>query len=107
MARCLIAVAAASAAVLVAVCDLDAVIAHLLALLAIFPSSPDALPLLNQQDLSRYHGEVGSQGLYLSVLGQVFDVSKGRRHYGPGGAYHFFAGTFSTFSLHAPSAFLL
>ncbi|XP_023688717.2 neuferricin [Paramormyrops kingsleyae] len=92
MARCLIAVAAASAAVLFAVCDLDAVIAHLLALSAIFSSSPDALPLLNQQDLSRYDGEVGSQGLYLSVLGQVFDVSKGRRHYGPGGAYHFFAG---------------
>lgn len=31
-------------------------------------------------------------GLYLSILGQVFDVTKGDKHYGPGGNYHAFTG---------------
>ncbi|XP_024890909.1 neuferricin [Temnothorax curvispinosus] len=31
-------------------------------------------------------------GLYLSILGQVFDVTKGEKHYGPGGTYHAFTG---------------
>lgn len=32
-------------------------------------------------------------GLYLSILGQVFDVTKGEKHYGPEGNYHAFTGT--------------
>uniref|UniRef100_H2ZQI2 Neuferricin n=1 Tax=Ciona savignyi TaxID=51511 RepID=H2ZQI2_CIOSA len=39
-----------------------------------------------------YRGEEGSKGLYLAFFGKVFDVSKGKDHYGPGGGYHFFAG---------------
>lgn len=31
-------------------------------------------------------------GLYLSILGQVFDVTKGQKHYGPEGNYHAFTG---------------
>ncbi|KAL6260620.1 hypothetical protein P5V15_008140 [Pogonomyrmex californicus] len=31
-------------------------------------------------------------GLYLSILGQVFDVTKGEKHYGPEGSYHVFTG---------------
>jgi len=31
-------------------------------------------------------------GLYLSILGQVFDVTKGEKHYGSGGSYHAFTG---------------
>ncbi|XP_076160213.1 neuferricin isoform X2 [Ptiloglossa arizonensis] len=31
-------------------------------------------------------------GLYISILGQVFDVTKGAKHYGPGATYHFFTG---------------
>lgn len=31
-------------------------------------------------------------GLYLSLLGQVFDVTKGEKHYGPGENYHAFTG---------------
>ncbi|XP_028277255.1 neuferricin isoform X2 [Parambassis ranga] len=48
--------------------------------------------LLTKRELSLYDGKEGSRGLYLAVLGQVFDVHKGHKHYGPGGAYHFMAG---------------
>lgn len=48
--------------------------------------------VLNAAELRRYTGGVGSAGLYLAVLGRVFDVQRGRKHYGPGGAYSFFAG---------------
>lgn len=46
--------------------------------------------LLSKEELSSYDGGHGSPGLYLAVLGQVFDVQKGRKHYGPGGSYSFF-----------------
>ncbi|XP_068457202.1 neuferricin [Clinocottus analis] len=48
--------------------------------------------LLSRLELSLYDGEEGSRGLYLAILGQVFDVLKGNKHYGPGGAYHFMTG---------------
>lgn len=48
--------------------------------------------LLSSSELSLYDGEESSRGLYLAVLGQVFDVHRGHKHYGPGGAYHFMAG---------------
>jgi len=48
--------------------------------------------LFTRSELSSYNGEKGSPGLYLSILGRVYDVEKGRRHYGPGGSYHGFAG---------------
>ncbi|XP_078403972.1 neuferricin isoform X1 [Cetorhinus maximus] len=48
--------------------------------------------LFTKSELSRYNGEKGSPGLYLAILGQVFDVSRGKKHYGPGGSYSFFAG---------------
>ncbi|XP_006608475.1 neuferricin [Apis dorsata] len=31
-------------------------------------------------------------GLYISILGNVFDVTKGAKHYGPGATYHAFTG---------------
>ncbi|MEQ2246886.1 Neuferricin [Ilyodon furcidens] len=48
--------------------------------------------LLSRSDLSLYDGEKDSRGLYLAILGQAFDVLKGHKHYGPGGAYHCMAG---------------
>ncbi|XP_056100582.1 neuferricin isoform X1 [Rhinichthys klamathensis goyatoka] len=48
--------------------------------------------MLTEDELSLYNGGDNSKGLYLAILGQVFDVEKGRKHYGPGGGYHFFTG---------------
>lgn len=48
--------------------------------------------LMNNDELSLYNGKQDSKGLYLALLGQIFDVNKGKKHYGPGGAYHFMAG---------------
>ncbi|XP_075374423.1 neuferricin isoform X2 [Mycteria americana] len=48
--------------------------------------------LLSPVELARYRGAAGEPGLYLAVLGRVFDVERGRRHYGPGGAYSGLAG---------------
>jgi hypothetical protein len=33
-----------------------------------------------------------SSGLYLAILGKVYDVGKGEKFYGRGGSYHFFTG---------------
>ncbi|KAL5017353.1 hypothetical protein ScPMuIL_006942 [Solemya velum] len=52
--------------------------------------SPKEL-VLSKDELSRYTGE-DDRKVYLALLGQVFDVTKGKQHYGPGGGYHFFAG---------------
>lgn len=43
-------------------------------------------------DLLQYNGEEGSPGMYLSILGNVYDVSKGAQHYAPGSSYNFFVG---------------
>ncbi|TNM84691.1 neuferricin [Takifugu flavidus] len=48
--------------------------------------------VLSSHELSLYDGQKGSRGLYLAILGQVFDVHKGYKHYGPGGPYHFMTG---------------
>ena len=52
--------------------------------------------LLTKEELAQYNGKEGSRGLYLAVFGQVFDVEKGARHYGPGGGYEFFGGCDAT-----------
>merc|ERR1719369_88066 len=48
--------------------------------------------ILNPAELAKYDGSKGSPGLYLAIMGIVYDVSKGEEHYGPGGGYSFFAG---------------
>uniref|UniRef100_A0A6M2DF14 Putative heme/steroid binding protein n=1 Tax=Xenopsylla cheopis TaxID=163159 RepID=A0A6M2DF14_XENCH len=48
--------------------------------------------MYTEKELSRYNGAPGSRGLYLAILGQVFDVEKGAKHYGPDGSYNVFAG---------------
>jgi len=50
--------------------------------------------LLTIDQLAKYDGSPNSPGLYLALLGKIYDVSKGSKHYGPDGGYHFFAGMF-------------
>ncbi|KAM8797412.1 neuferricin [Eudromia elegans] len=52
--------------------------------------------LLRAAELARYRGAPGEPGLYVALLGQVFDVQRGRRHYGPGGAYSGLSGRDAT-----------
>nr|ACN31510.1 unknown [Zea mays] len=44
------------------------------------------------EELSMYNGTNEELPILLAILGSVFDVTKGRSHYGPGGGYHHFAG---------------
>ncbi|XP_053375216.1 neuferricin-like isoform X2 [Mercenaria mercenaria] len=47
--------------------------------------------LFTKDELSKFTGKEES-GVYLAILGDVFDVTKGKKHYGEGGGYHFFTG---------------
>lgn len=48
--------------------------------------------LFTPQQLKAYDGKDGSKGPYLAILGRVYNVRKGKKHYGPGGGYEFFSG---------------
>ncbi|KAJ1531878.1 hypothetical protein ONE63_000526 [Megalurothrips usitatus] len=48
--------------------------------------------LFSTEEVAKFNGEEGSPGIYLVILGKVYDVSRGSKHYGPGGSYHAFAG---------------
>ena len=48
--------------------------------------------VFTKEELLKYDGSEGSPGIYLAILGQVFDVSKAPNFYGPNGGYGFFAG---------------
>lgn len=50
----------------------------------------DGSKIFTISELKRYTNL--ENGLYLSILGQVFDVTKGEKHYGSGGNYHAFIG---------------
>lgn len=57
-------------------------------------SNVAGVKLFTKDELSKYNGEENSLGLYLSIMGTVYDVEKGVKHYGVGGSYHFFTGKF-------------
>ncbi|KAG9448061.1 hypothetical protein H6P81_014189 [Aristolochia fimbriata] len=48
--------------------------------------------LWTAEELTVYNGTDDSLPILLGIIGSVFDVSKGRPHYGPGGGYNHFAG---------------
>ncbi|CAF98513.1 unnamed protein product, partial [Tetraodon nigroviridis] len=60
--------------------------------LGTFSTTKPPVKLMSSHELSLYDGRKGSRGLYLAILGQVFDVHKGHKHYGPGGTYHCMTG---------------
>ncbi|CAO1621064.1 unnamed protein product [Sympodiomycopsis kandeliae] len=43
-------------------------------------------------ELSLYNGRDSSRPIYIAILGNVYDVTKGGTAYSPGGSYDFFAG---------------
>lgn len=48
--------------------------------------------VFTKAELAQYTGRPASPGLYLALLGVVYDVSSGRQYYGEGGGYSFFSG---------------
>ncbi|CAG0882257.1 unnamed protein product [Cyprideis torosa] len=50
--------------------------------------------ILTKAELAKYVGDKskGSSKIFLSILGRIYDVTRGRKHYGPDGGYSFFAG---------------
>eukprot|EP00794_Sanderia_malayensis_P013747 gene13747-15183_t len=49
--------------------------------------------LFTKEELAKYGALVTTTDkIYLAILGKVFDVSAGKRHYGKGGSYSFFTG---------------
>lgn len=52
--------------------------------------------LFTPEDLKAFDGQDANKGVYLSFLGTVYDVTRGIKHYGPGGTYHIFAGRDAT-----------
>lgn len=54
--------------------------------------SHPSIRLFVPEELARYRGGPGDPGLYLALLGRVYDVSSGRKHYEPGAHYSGFAG---------------
>lgn len=49
--------------------------------------------LFTVEQLAAYDG-INNKELYLSILGSVYDVSKGAKHYGADGNYNYFVGKF-------------
>lgn len=50
------------------------------------------LPIFSREELFQYNGTGDFDAIYISILGRVYDVTAGKRFYGPGGKYHIFAG---------------
>mmetsp|Transcript_26807 Transcript_26807/g.29889 ORF Transcript_26807/g.29889 Transcript_26807/m.29889 type:complete len:162 (-) Transcript_26807:106-591(-) len=49
-----------------------------------------------EEEIAEFDGTDDTKPIYLSILGRVYDVSKGRQYYGPESGYHFFAGKDAT-----------
>mmetsp|Transcript_2647 Transcript_2647/g.3827 ORF Transcript_2647/g.3827 Transcript_2647/m.3827 type:complete len:200 (-) Transcript_2647:74-673(-) len=52
--------------------------------------APDVF--FTEEELRKFDGSTSDTPIYLALNGDVFDVSKGRSYYGPGGSYGLFAG---------------
>ena len=67
------------------------------------PRTADVVVLLAPSELSAYTG-VDGRPIYLAIIGDVFDVSTGARHYAEGHSYAHMAGRDATRSFVAPPA---
>ncbi|KMZ08924.1 uncharacterized protein Dsimw501_GD29483 [Drosophila simulans] len=57
-----------------------------------FQAADDVGTLFTPAELAKFNGEEEGRPLYLALLGSVFDVSRGIKHYGSGCSYNFFVG---------------
>ncbi|XP_013195554.1 neuferricin [Amyelois transitella] len=58
---------------------------------SIHVNNTDSVNIFTPEQLSLYDG-VQHKKIYLSLMGSIFDVTAGVRHYGQGGPYSYFAG---------------
>ncbi|XP_052209487.1 membrane-associated progesterone-binding protein 4 [Diospyros lotus] len=58
----------------------------------LYPPPPTTPRLFTAQELAFYNGTDDRLPVLLAILGSVFDVTKGKSHYGAGGGYNHFAG---------------
>ncbi|CAM8955896.1 unnamed protein product [Rhodiola kirilowii] len=56
------------------------------------PESQPKERMFSAEELSLYNGTDERVPILLATIGSVFDVTKGKSHYGVGGGYHHFAG---------------
>lgn len=59
-------------------------------------SAPTALPAYTTASLAQFNGEDSALPIYIAFDGTVYDVTSGRKFYGPDGTYHFLAGSDGT-----------
>ena len=48
--------------------------------------------MLSADQLALFDGQRASKPVYLAILGRIYNVDRGRHHYGARGGYHAFAG---------------
>ncbi|CAE6336868.1 unnamed protein product [Rhizoctonia solani] len=53
---------------------------------------PTQKTMFSEAQLAKFDGSDPLKPVYIAIDGDVYDVSEGRRIYGPGGSYHSFAG---------------
>ncbi|BBG99853.1 F-box family protein [Prunus dulcis] len=75
-----------------------AVFVSLIALVAFYYKPFSQQRLFTVEELALYNGTDQSLPILLGILGSVFDVTKGKSHYGEGGGYNHFSGRFVLFS---------
>ncbi|XP_048434269.1 membrane-associated progesterone-binding protein 4 isoform X2 [Pyrus x bretschneideri] len=69
-----------------------AALVSLVALFAFYYKPFSQQRLFTVEELALYNGTDASLPIFLGILGSVFDVTKGKSHYGEGGGYNHFSG---------------
>ena len=60
------------------------------------PAASTEQPIFTPEQLTKYTGKPKGTPIYLAILGDVFDVTTGRKNYGPSFGYSFYAGRDAT-----------
>jgi len=59
----------------------------------------EKMRLYTVSEIARYDGSDSTKPILLAVKGRVYDVTKGKQHYQPGGSYHYLAAKDCTLGL--------